>query len=70
MNAVETWKQMLIGARRRITDLRLTATDVDWSTGTGPQATGPLLFLIMAMSGRRQACHNLAGPGVTTLASR
>ncbi len=46
---------LLIGTKRRITGLRLAATDVDWSTGTGPQAIGPLLFLIMAMSGRRQA---------------
>jgi uncharacterized protein (TIGR03083 family) len=61
---------LLIGAKRRITGLQLTATDVDWSTGTGQQATGPLLFLILAMSGRRQACPNLTGEGVTALASR
>lgn len=61
---------LLIGAKRRIAGLRLSATDVDWSTGTGPEVTGPLLALIMAMSGRHQACQDLAGEGVTSLAYR
>ena len=60
---------LLIHAKKRITGLRLTATDADWSTGTGQEVTGPLLFLILAMSGRRQACRDLAGEGVAKLAS-
>jgi hypothetical protein len=61
---------LLIHAKKRITGLRLSATDADWSTGNGPEVTGPLLSLILAISGRRQACRDLAGEGVTTLASR
>jgi Mycothiol maleylpyruvate isomerase N-terminal domain len=54
----------------RIAGPRLTATDCDWSTGTGPEVTGPLLSLIMAMSGRRQACQDLTGDGSAALANR
>jgi uncharacterized protein (TIGR03083 family) len=61
---------LLIGAKRRIRGLRLTATDVSWSTGDGPDVSGPLLTLILAMSGRRQACRNLSGDGVTIIAAR
>jgi uncharacterized protein (TIGR03083 family) len=61
---------LLIGAKRRTTGLRLAATDADWSTGTGPEVSGPLRSLILAMSGRRQACRHLTGEGVAPLASR
>jgi len=61
---------LLIQAKKRITGLRLTATDADWTTGTGEEVTGPMLSLILAMSGRRQACRDLAGEGVAALASR
>jgi uncharacterized protein (TIGR03083 family) len=61
---------LLIHAKKRINGLRLVANDADWSTGTGPEVRGPLLSIILAMSGRRQACHDLAGDGLTTLASR
>ena len=30
-----------IGAKKRIRGLRLTATDVDWTAGDGPEVTGP-----------------------------
>jgi hypothetical protein len=30
---------LLIGAKKRIAGLTLRATDVDWSTGTGPEVT-------------------------------
>lgn len=61
---------LLIGAKRRIAGLRLSATDAAWSTGSGPEVRGPLLSLIMAMSGRRQACSQLEGDGVAALSSR
>jgi uncharacterized protein (TIGR03083 family) len=61
---------LLIGAKKRIARLHLAATDCNWSTGNGPPVEGPLLSLIMAMSGRHQACQNLTGEGVTTLANR
>jgi hypothetical protein len=32
---------MLIGAKNRITGLKLRATDAAWSHGDGPEAAGP-----------------------------
>ena len=61
---------LLIGSKRHSAGLRLTATDSDWSTGAGPEVSGPLLSLIMAMSGRPQACRSLSGEGVSTLEGR
>ncbi|WP_406378598.1 hypothetical protein [Streptomyces sp. NBC_01618] len=49
--------------------VRLTATDRDLAIGTGPEATGPTLSLLLAVSGRRVALDDLSGPGVATLAA-
>jgi uncharacterized protein (TIGR03083 family) len=59
-----------IGAAKRIRGLTLTATDLDWSTGTGPVVEGPAEALLMVMAGRRCAVDQLSGPGQPTLASR
>ena len=56
--------------KKRISGLRLLATDVPWSTGDGPTVEGPLESLILAMAGRRAALDDLAGEGVATLSSR
>jgi len=61
---------MLIGAKSRITGVNLTASDVAWSTGSGPDAYGPILSLVQAMTGRGAALADLAGPGVSVLRSR
>jgi uncharacterized protein (TIGR03083 family) len=61
---------LIIGTKRRIAGLSLRATDTDWSHGNGPEVTGPILFLLMAMSGRKAALDHLNGDGVATLASR
>ncbi len=58
-----------IGARRRIRGLRLVATDLDWSTGSGPAVEGPAEALLMAIAGRRVA-GELSGPGRPTLDQR
>jgi uncharacterized protein (TIGR03083 family) len=60
----------LIGAKKRITGLHLKATDADWSTGTGPEVSGPMISLVLAMTGRRPAVDDLTGEGVKTLAAR
>jgi uncharacterized protein (TIGR03083 family) len=60
----------LIGTRNRIDGLTLVATDTDWSHGSGPIVEGPILALLMAATGRSQACADLAGEGVETLRSR
>ncbi|HZQ26360.1 MAG TPA: maleylpyruvate isomerase family mycothiol-dependent enzyme [Acidimicrobiales bacterium] len=59
-----------IGARKRISGLTLRATDVDWSTGSGPEVTGPAASLVLAMTGRRAGLSDLEGPGLATLTSR
>lgn len=60
----------LIGAKSRIADLRLTATDQDWTHGTGPGVEGRLVDLLLAATGRAGACDRLSGDGVTTLRLR
>lgn len=60
----------LIGAKSRIADVRLEATDDDWSHGTGPAVRGRLVDLLLASTGRAEACDRLEGDGVTTLRLR
>lgn len=60
----------LIGAKTRIAGLTLRATDTDFSTGSGPEVAGPILALVMGMTGRPAALQHLSGPGVDTLATR
>ncbi len=59
---------LIIGSKRRIAGLRLEATDTDWSTGSGPLVRGPMLDLLLAMTGR--PVDGLSGDGVETLRSR
>ncbi|ORC00247.1 DinB family protein [Mycobacterium persicum] len=63
-------KNPRLGARPRIKELRLRATDVDWAHGSGPEVTGPGEALLMAMAGRPAALADLGGPGHRTLAQR
>lgn len=59
---------LLIGAKDRIAGVTLVATDTDWSHGSGPQVvSGPILSLVMAMTGRSVALADLSGDGVTRL---
>jgi len=48
----------------------LRATDADWSHGSGPEAAGPALSLLLAMTGRTAALDDLTGDGVAVLRSR
>jgi uncharacterized protein (TIGR03083 family) len=59
-----------MGTKKRIEGLRLVATDVDWSHGTGPEVTGPAMPLVMAMTGRAAGLDGLAGDGFATLRGR
>jgi len=61
---------MLIGSKRRIDGLTLRATDTEWSHGTGPEVAGPILSLVMAMTGRKMVLDDLSGEGLSTLRSR
>jgi uncharacterized protein (TIGR03083 family) len=61
---------LIVGAKRRIDGVTLRATDTGWSTGSGPEVTGPHLSLILAMTGRSATLADLSGEGVDTLKSR
>ena len=68
----DAWKKsnLLIGTKRRIEGLRLRATDVEWSHGDGPEVSGPMQSLVMAMTGRQEFLGDLGGDGVALLAAR
>ncbi|GAA2897039.1 maleylpyruvate isomerase family mycothiol-dependent enzyme [Pseudonocardia halophobica] len=59
-----------IRARKRIRGLTLTATDLDWTTGEGPEVAGPGEALLMALAGRHGITPELSGPGLPELARR
>jgi len=61
---------LLIGAKNRIAGVKLRATDADWSHGEGPEVSGPIVSLVVAMTGRKAALDDLAGEGVATLRTR
>jgi uncharacterized protein (TIGR03083 family) len=61
---------LIVGAKKRIAGLTLNATDAEWSAGDGPEVSGPILALVLAMTGRQAALADLTGNGVTTLSSR
>ncbi|HET6288910.1 MAG TPA: maleylpyruvate isomerase family mycothiol-dependent enzyme [Amycolatopsis sp.] len=56
------------GAKKRCKDLRLIATDAEWTGGTGPEEVrGPLADLLLAVSGRSTGLATLTGPGTARL---
>ena len=61
---------VLLGAKRRVAGLGLRATDVGWTHGQGPEVAGPLLSMILAMSGRTDALRDLTGAGVAEMTGR
>ena len=60
----------IFGAKKRIAGFKLTATDMNWSHGDGPEVTGPAEALVMMMAGRMVAFDDLSGEGKTTLAAK
>jgi uncharacterized protein (TIGR03083 family) len=56
--------------RGRVEGLRLAATDADWRAGDGPEVSGPVEALALAVTGRPAALPDLTGDGVTHLAVR
>jgi uncharacterized protein (TIGR03083 family) len=61
---------LLIGTKKRIAGLTLRSTDSPWSSGEGSVVEGPMLSLLLAMTGRRAALDDLAGEGLSTLRER
>jgi uncharacterized protein (TIGR03083 family) len=60
----------LIGTKRRIDGISLRATDADWRHGEGPEVDGPMIALVLAMTGRKAALSDLSGDGVAVLRGR
>lgn len=60
----------LLGGRRRVAGLRLTATDTEFSLGSGPVVAGPAISLLMVTAGRTAFLDDLSGPGVRVLQAR
>jgi hypothetical protein len=61
---------LILGTKRRMKGLSLRATDADWSHGSGPEVSGPMLPLLQAMTGRRAALAEAQGPGLDVLRGR
>jgi uncharacterized protein (TIGR03083 family) len=59
-----------VGTKKRIDGLRLTATDLTWTHGAGPEVSGPGISLLMAMTGRPAGLEGLSGDGLATLRDR
>ena len=54
----------------RVRDVRLVATDLDWTFGRGPEVRGTAEALLMAVAGRRGIAAELSGPGRERIARR
>ena len=46
---------------------RLVATDVDWSVGDGPEIQGPVVALLLLLTGRRVGLDDVSGEGAERL---
>lgn len=55
------------GGRERAAGVRLRATDADVVIGEGPEVSGPVVSLLLAVSGRSAARADLSGPGLSAL---
>ncbi|MFC9662985.1 hypothetical protein ACFVJ5_22340 [Nocardia sp. NPDC127606] len=51
-------------------DVIVHAQDIEWSTGAGTPVHGPILGLLLLMTGRSVAVTNLRGPGLAALPHR
>jgi uncharacterized protein (TIGR03083 family) len=65
-----TRSNLLIGSKKRVAGLTLRATDAEWSSGSGPEVTGPAMAIVMTMTGRTVALDELDGQGVDILRAR
>ena len=56
-------------AKKRLAGLKVTATDVDWSRGEGPELRGPAEAVILASLGRDVVLRELEGEGAERLSA-
>ncbi|MET9354085.1 maleylpyruvate isomerase family mycothiol-dependent enzyme [Streptomyces sp. NPDC006617] len=61
---------LVVVAKKRVEGLRLAADDGPFTTGSGPDVSGPTVALVMAMTGREAYCDDLEGDGVELLRGR
>lgn len=56
------------GARKRLSDISLTATDIEWTGGSGTDDIhGPAIDLLLVATGRAAGLTNLTGTGMQRL---
>ena len=53
-----------------VAGFRLTATDITWTAGSGPEIKGPMSALLLVCTGRVVALSRLTGPGLPVLSAR
>ena len=57
-------------AARKVAGFRLTATDISWSAGAGPEVRAPMGVILLVCAGRLVALPQLSGEGARDLAAR
>jgi uncharacterized protein (TIGR03083 family) len=57
-------------AARKVAGFRLTATDISWSAGEGPEVEAPMGAILLMCAGRLAALPQLSGEGARDLAAR
>lgn len=60
----------LFNSRRKVSGLRLLASDIEWTAGDGPAVHGPGEAIVLAAAGRTAALADLDGDGVAVLRQR
>ena len=63
-------KDFAVNSKTLVKGVRLSAVDADFESGSGPEVTGRLLDLVMAMAGRPEVLTDLTGSGVSELRRR
>jgi uncharacterized protein (TIGR03083 family) len=66
----DLWANRFFVGHKLFADLRVAATDADWSAGEGAAVTGPIEELVLAMSGRLAGLELLQGEGMDVLHQR
>jgi uncharacterized protein (TIGR03083 family) len=57
-------------ARKNLAGLHVTAGDIVWSVGDGPEVRGPMASLLLVLTGRPVGAAGLTGEGVPLLQER
>lgn len=61
------WLVALLFRRVPLRSYRLTATDIEWSAGEGLEIRGPILAILLLLTGRTARFFDLEGPGAAAL---